>query len=318
MSAVPARPARRRRAAVPIAAACALAGAAALPGTATATVSHPADLAITATSERGVYAPGETIRYTVVVTNAGEGHLARSRIAVSSAELPGLAPAGAGAHWLGPGERIGYTATRVATARDCGLVGITATVALYTGKEAVPDASSANDSATRWVEVAGGACAAPAGLVPTRPAPAPAPAGTREAMPQSTGAACPAPRLSARVAGPAAVTGGRTALFVVGVRNAGGAAARRTGVTLRLPAGFALARPVENALVAGAAMRWRIGTLPPGAGRTLAVRLRADRAAAGTRAVAASVSARCGAARATALVRVAPRRAAQAAPAVTG
>ena len=207
---------------------------------------------------------------------------------------------------------------RVATVADCGALDNTATVALYSGREAVPDADASNDSATRTVQVAGPACGPPAGLLPARATPAPAPSGLKEAMPQAQAPACPAPKLSARIAGPSEVRGGEAALFTLGVRNAAGPPARRARLTLRLPRGFALAGPVEAATVAGGAMTWRFGTLPPRAGRTLAVRLRADRGAAGRRAVAASVSAACGRAAATALVRVAQGRQAQVAPPVTG
>ena len=112
---------------------------------------------------------------------------------------------------------------------------------------------------------------------------------------------------------------GETALFTIRVHNAkGAAAARRAHLTVRLPAGFSLTTPVESSVMKGGAMRWSIGTLAPRAARSMSLTLRADRTASGTRALAATVSATCGSARAKALVRVAQAVQQQVRPPVAG
>ena len=117
-----------------------------------------------------------------------------------------------------------------------------------------------------------------------KPVAPPSPPGAREALPQSQPAACPPPKLRARVTAPRKVRAGKAALFTIRVHNAtGAAAARRAHLTVRLPAGFSLTTPVESSVMKGGAMRWSIGTLAPRAARSLPVTLRADRTASGTR-----------------------------------
>jgi hypothetical protein len=121
------------------------------------------------------------------------------------------------------------------------------------------------------------------------------------------------------VAAPRKLRAGADARFTIRVSNArGAAAARRAHLTVRLPAGFSLARPVEDSVVKNGAMRWSIGTLRPRAARSLSVTLRADRTASGPRELAATVSASCGSARAKALVRVAQAVEQQVRPPVAG
>jgi uncharacterized repeat protein (TIGR01451 family) len=317
---------RRRWRIVPLAGGClAFAAASALAGPPPCPKTPPAtDLAIAKSADRDAYAPGETIAYTITVTNAGGTSVPREDIVVNDPRLAGLAPLGPGAKAgdsLAPGASLVYGGTRVATGAECGPLENTATVELRGGKKSgLRDTNPANDSATAWVQVEGGTCAPGAvqGEI-AKPVPAPAPSGVREAMPQSVSYVCPRPRLRARVTGPAALKAGGTALFRVRVRNGAGAArARHAHLTVRLPGGFTLARPMASSTMANGTMQWSLGTLGPRRARSVALALRADRTLEGSRTLSASVSAACGSARATALVRVAQAVETQARPAVTG
>jgi uncharacterized repeat protein (TIGR01451 family) len=315
---------RRRRIVLPVLAGCALASAA--PALALATAPSPTkapetDLGIAKSSDRASYGPGETIVYSITVTNHGTAPVARADILVSDPMLADLAPAdGAGTTGpdLAPGAGLVYVGTRIAAADECGPLSNTATVAVRGGGKYAPDANPGNDSATHVVDVGGERCAPPVAISGiARPVAPPSP--PREAMPQSQPAVCPPPKLSVAVRAPRNLRAGASALFAVRVLNArGAAAARRAHLTVRLPAGFSLTRPIERSLVKDGAMRWSIGTLAPRAARSLSVRLRADRTASGPRALAATVSATCGSARAKALVRVAQAVAQQARPPVAG
>lgn len=98
--------------------------------TATTKVICVPDLGISKTSDKGSYAPGESITYTVTVTNVGPIAVPFSSIAVSDVTLPGLTLVGAPPTTLEPGKTLSYTAVRVATAADCGTISNTATVAV--------------------------------------------------------------------------------------------------------------------------------------------------------------------------------------------
>lgn len=319
MSTPTARRRPRRRIVLPLVAGCL--AVAAVPALAGVTASGEADLAIAKTSDATAYAPGETIAYLVTVTNAGEVAVPVADILVSDPQLADLTPAGGATDGaLNPGESLDWAGTRTTSAADCGPLENTATVELRGDGKGLRDANPANDSATRVVEVTGAACAPPVGVasVLARPAAAPSPV-IQEAMPQSEAASCPAPRLRAAVRGPRTLGAGEAAAFTVTVRNGAGAAvARRATLAVRLPSGFALAGRAKRATMADGAMEWSLGTLGPRARRTIAVTLRADRATAGRRALSATATARCGTARATALVRVAQAAQTQVRPAVAG
>ncbi len=165
------------------------------------------DLAIAKASDRAAYQPGETIAYSITVTNLGTSPVARADILVSDPMLADLAPAdgaGAGGPDLAPGASLVYTGTRVVTDGDCGPLANTATVAVSDGKKQHgTDANPANDSATHVVDVGGEKCApavAVSGII-AKPAAPPSPA--REAQPQSQPAVCPPPKLRAMRGRPA-------------------------------------------------------------------------------------------------------------------
>ena len=120
------------------------------------------DVAIAKASDRDTYAPGDVVTYTITVTNTGDTAVDRARIRVSDPALADLAPTGATADWLSPGETAVWTGTRSVTVAECGPLPNTATVSLSpkpnTGG---PDVNPGNDTATRTVVVGGTQCAPP-------------------------------------------------------------------------------------------------------------------------------------------------------------
>ena len=311
---------RRPLTIAPLLAGClALAAAPALGGPPPTKPKTPAtDVAIAKSAAKGSYEPGETIAWTITVTNAGGTSVPVSDVVVSDPQLADLTPQGTAGDWLAPGETLTWSGTRALSAADCGAVSNTATVALRDRKVGEGDANPANDSATAVVNVSGEACAPPIALSALAQ-PAPSPSTTRQAKPLARRDVCPRPRLHASVSGPGKVAAGEAARFTIAVRNAPGApAARRTRLTVRLPMGFALATPARAAALDDGAMRMSLGTLAARRSRTVSVTLRADRTSRGTQALRASVSARCGTARAKALVRVARAVVNQVLPPVTG
>lgn len=313
----------RRRRALPYAVAGCLAAVAAgvAAGAAPALPSHPTDVAVALTTDRATYAPGDTIRYSLAVTNVGGPGVDQADIAAGGPGLPRMTVVDPGDGVLLSGETLLYAGERPITAADCGALSSTATVRLRAkgGKGSI-DENPANDEVTIEVAVAGAACAPPPPDL-SRPILVPPPAGPQEAMPEietAALAACPAPLLRARVAGPGSLAAGETALFRVGVRNAGAARARRATLSVTLPSGFSLARPAAQASMADGRMKWSMGTMAPRSGRTVELLLRADRGTAGLRSLRARVSAACGGAKAQAQVRVGRARQAQVAPPVAG
>jgi uncharacterized repeat protein (TIGR01451 family) len=324
MSTPPHRLLRRPLTIAPLVAGClALAAAPALGGPPAPKPKTPAtDLAIAKSAAEGSYAPGETIAWTITVANVGAASVPAADVVVTDPQLADLAPVGGGTagDQLAPGETLTWSGTQVASAADCGVLSNTATVALRGRKKGEGDGNPANDSATASVDVSGEGCARQIAVsVLAQPAPAPAPSTTREAMPQARRDICPRPRLSARVTGPAKLVAGEAARFTIAVRNAAGApAARRARLTVKLPLGFALATPAKASAIGDGAVRMSLGTLPARRSRSISVALRADRTTSGGQALRASVSARCGTARAKALVRVARAVENQVLPPVTG
>ena len=81
-----------------------------------------ADLAIAKSADKGSYEPGETIAYTIMVTNSGRTPVPRADVVVSDPQLADLAPddGGTDGGLLGPGDSVTYAGTRVASVEDCG------------------------------------------------------------------------------------------------------------------------------------------------------------------------------------------------------
>lgn len=88
------------------------------------------DLDIEKTADAMTYKPGDTIKYTLTVTNSGHLPIAVNRILVTDASLPNLQLTGQAPKKLTPGAKLVYTGSRTVTAANCGPIVNTATVAL--------------------------------------------------------------------------------------------------------------------------------------------------------------------------------------------
>jgi uncharacterized repeat protein (TIGR01451 family) len=276
------------------------------------------DVSIAKTSDRAAYAPGDTARYTITVTNTGDTAVLRERIRVSDPALADLAPVGpAITGWLLPGQTYVWTGTRPLTTAECGQLPNTATVSLVPTKGDLPDSNAGNDTATHTVTVGGAACAPPpVAVVPVAQAPVVTPPRTPPVTVAQT-PVCPRPRLAAVVRGPKHPKAGRTTKYRITVRTTG-TTAHRVTLRLRLPRGFSMPRVKASKLRHGRLVVG-VGTLVRGRARTIPVVLKLDRSTRGSRTMKASVRAKCGGA-ATAIrtvqaVAVAPARVQ---PAVTG
>ena len=277
------------------------------------------DVAIAKTADRATYAPGDTITYTLTVTNTGEAPVARERIVVTDPSLSDLAPTAPLTGSLPHGGTVVFTGTRTLTAADCGAVSNTATVAL-TPKSGRADVDAGNNTATVAVTVAGEACAVPPLVVPPPAAVAQvspavvAPPPAAKAGPP----VCPRPLLRASLHGAKSALAGQIVVFRVRV-HVTRSAARGVRVRVVLPSGFSLAGSGNARLLRGGDLVLGVGTLARGATRTLPVALRLDSDIRGRRTLKATVTAKCGGTAAAAQtlrgVAVAP---AAVQPAVTG
>lgn len=278
------------------------------------------DLAITKATDAASYSPGQTITYTIVVTNAGRDAVDGDRIRVSDPSLPTLAPTGDVPAVLAPGETLVYTGTRLVYAKECGAITNTATVALAPDKtkpkKDADDENPANDTASVTVPIQGGVCAPP-------PPPPPPPLPVLETPPAAVVGKpaprpCPLPNLRAGITGPRTLSAGKVARYRVSVRNAGANASTSTTLRVVLPNGFTLAQRRGALTLSGRTVRTTLGRIAPRATRTLTLRVRPVGSLAGRRVVRARVTSACGPAKAaTAVVRVAAVRA-LVQPAVTG
>jgi uncharacterized repeat protein (TIGR01451 family) len=272
------------------------------------------DVAIAKASDRDAYAPGDTVTYTITVTNTGNTAVDRARIKVSDPALANLTPTGATTGWLKPGESIAWTGTRAVTVAECGELPNTATVSLSPKPNSGgPDVNPGNDTATRTVVVGGAQCTPPPAVVPVTQSPAVvSPPVTPTGTP-----VCPRPTLAAVVRGPKNPKAGATTKYHVTVRSTG-LTATKVRLTLTLPSGFSLPRS-RAATLRNGKLAIGIGTLTHGTARTVPVLLRLDRSVRGPKTMKAAVSAKCGgavaAARTVQAIAAAPIRIQ---PAVTG
>lgn len=283
------------------------------------------DVALAKTSDRENYAPGDTISYRITVTNVGDWDLALADVHVSDPDLPGLslvpeeARDGKARDAIAPGESAIYTGSRVLGAAECGTVSNTATVTLESAtkkKNDLIDVDLSDNTATRTVTVAGGACA-PAPTPPVRPVVAvgtPTPVKPAPAAPS-----CPRVTLRTRIAGPAGLIAGATGDYRVTVLNTSANRAHGATVKVLVPSGMSVTgRAPKGARIEGGYLVWKLGSISGYGQRTVRVSVQADATASGVRAARAFAAARC-AARAVAsrTVKVAAVRAV-AQPAVTG
>ncbi|MGE0027827.1 MAG: hypothetical protein AB7O78_03690 [Thermoleophilia bacterium] len=271
------------------------------------------DVSIAKTSDRADYVQGDTVTYTITVTNTGNTAVLRERIQVLDPALADLDPVGpAITGWLLPGETYVWKGTRPLTNGECGPLPNTATVSLVPAKGDLPDSNPGNDSATRTVTVGGPGCTPPLAVVPIAQSPSTTPPVTATQVP-----VCPRPTLAAVVRGPKNPKAGSTTKYHVTVRTTGRTATKVT-IRLSLPAGFSLPGTSPGKLRNGKLVVG-VGTLVRGKATTIPVVLKLDRSTRGSKTMKASVDANCGGAvtaiRTVQAVAVAPARVQ---PAVTG
>jgi uncharacterized repeat protein (TIGR01451 family) len=214
------------------------------------TVTCTLDLAVAKSADKPSYTPGETISYTVTVSNIGQLPIPFADIAISDPTLPNLTLVGAAPSVLSPGASVSFTGTRPVTAANCGNVVNTATVSLTRAPQ--PETLTTNNSASVTVAVAGGSC-----------------------NPIITGDAATA--LTITKVGPKASQVRRAVRYKLRVTNVGSAVARNVIVRDPVPTGMTVAKLPPNATLSKGQLRWSIGDLQPGQSVIVEVFLRAER-----------------------------------------
>jgi uncharacterized repeat protein (TIGR01451 family) len=216
--------------------------------TATVAVKCALDVAILKGADKATYAPGDTITYTVTVTNTGQLPVPFSAIHVSDPTLPALSPVAPTPDVLAPGASQAYTGTRTVGKADCGQVKNTATVAL-TG-DLQPESSTANNTASVTVTVDGALCNVIVG------------------EPQTT--------LRITKVGPRTSQPRRAVPYRIRVTNSGSVLAKSVVLTDPIPSGMVLAKLPKGATLVKGKVRWSIGDLAPGQKVSFTVLLRSD------------------------------------------
>lgn len=203
---------------------------------ATVTVLCATNLTITKTADKPTYVPGETITYTVTVTNTGTLGIPTGQIQLADPSLPGLVAATPVPAELAPAASIVFTGSRPVTVAECGVVTNVATVATP------GDANPSDNTATVTVTVAGGPCAP---VVVGAPAP-------------------PTTTLSVDKVGVKTLRSNERVPYVITVKNRGTVPATAVTVTDRIPAGLVAARVPKGATIADGVITWNVGDLQPG------------------------------------------------------
>jgi uncharacterized repeat protein (TIGR01451 family) len=213
------------------------------------TVNCTLDIAIAKSADKPSYAPGETISYTVTVTNTGQLQIPFGAIKVFDPTLPALTLSGATPEALAPGQSLVYTGARPVTAAQCGQVVNTATVSLTGDLQA--EVTLLNNTASVAVAVAGEACnPVIIGEVNTR--------------------------IAIRKVGPKKAKAKQAVAYTILVTNTGTTVAKNVMVVDPLPAGMVIAKRPANATFNKGKVTWTVGDLKPGQSVTLRLLLRTD------------------------------------------
>ena len=206
------------------------------------------DIAIAKSADKVTYAPGETITYTVTVTNTGQLPIPFSAIQVADPTLPALTPVGATPTTLGPDDSQVYTGTRTVGKADCGQVKNTATVALTGDLQA--ESSTANNTSSVTVSVEGALCNVVVG------------------DPQTT--------LRITKIGPRSSQPRRAVPYRIRVTNTGAVVAKSVVLVDPIPSGMVLAKLPKGATLVKGKVRWNIGDLAVGQTVSFTVLIRTD------------------------------------------
>lgn len=289
--------------------------------TVTVPVSCTADVGVTKTADKATYVPGDTAKWTVVVTNHDNAPVPVSRIQVDDADAALTPDPGNPTTVLAPGATMSFTAQTAVTAQMCEGIKNTVTVSL-TGSGPI-DSNAANNMATAE---AGVSCAPPA---PTDSGSAPGtttgtPAGTEGSQTTGTtsGTAGQSPSICARVSVVAAIRAPKRpfagARSTVVLRVRARTAARQVKLTYRLPKGFVITGKPRNVAVRRGLVTVNMGNIARNHTKGVVLRVRITRNAEGARRHTAVVRAHCATARrAVNTVRLRPVQG-PVSPAVTG
>jgi uncharacterized repeat protein (TIGR01451 family) len=259
------------------------------------------DIMIQKTAPKATYAPGETIQWTITVSNEGQTPIPVSHITVIDPTLTDLHLVSAPADgYLRSKQQMIFQATTPVTAGMCGENTRRTEVDLPTKIYGPDDRDVANDRGDATFTVV---CAPPAPPAPpvvvVAPAPvAPPPPAVAPVI--RTTAVCPAVTLGAQVRASKGVTAGQVTRVMLTARNTSTTnTASGAVLTYRLPSGMSLtARPAGSSLRRGV-LTMRLGSLAPSSRRAVALKVRVDRSSAGIRMHRAGISSRCSAAIAT-------------------
>jgi uncharacterized repeat protein (TIGR01451 family) len=292
--------------------------------TASVVVDCETDLQITKTADRSSYAPGDVAYFTITVTNAGRDGVPLKQILVSDHTVSDLTLVTKPVpDFLNPGASLVYRASTLVTAQNCGLLSNTATVELLQGSKKIAETNSKNNASSVNVPVV-----CPVTPVdPKQPEPGPlnfqappaGPLGDPAPIVAKSVTKAPSSKLRVTATGPARGIAGQRITYILRVRNVSKFTAKSVVLSNRLPGGLSVAGrgSLAPSMRAGT-MTWSLGTLRPGASRTVRVVLRIDSSVFGNRRSLVSVHAanapRVSASVVTRIAKIAPR----VAPAVAG
>lgn len=208
------------------------------------TVDCRPDLGITKVADKATYTVGETIHYTVTVTNTGNLAVPFAEITVSDPKvaltLQGTAPT-----LLLPGAKLIYTGALVTTAANVGQVPNVATVSTPN------DSNTSNNRDDVTVTVV----APPAVVVQVA------------SVPQTTLAIDKTAPLNAKL--------GTQIVYTITVRNSGPNPALDVVVSDAIPPGLTAVRRPSGSTITRGVITWNVGTLQAGESRTFKVPMKA-------------------------------------------
>lgn len=266
--------------------------------TAWADVDCKADVGIVKTASEGPFKVGESVTWTVTVTNTGDLDVPLSRIKVddpAATLTPNDTTPGA---FLKPGQSTTFTGTTRFTGENCGKISNTASVSLDGAGPA--DSNPQNNSST-----------ADANCVPPAPSETPTPPATGTGTPGTGSGSLPGgsngtpgnvcPKVTVGLAISAAKRPFAGQLSTVVLRVKARNDAKKVKLTYRLPAGFAVVAKSPGTTLRRGILVADLGSLKAGATRSVRLSVRIIRTAKGRRQHTATVTATCASTARTAL-----------------